>query len=90
MTQRDDVFALGTILYELARGGVLFDGLPDEEIIERLRDRRFPDLSGIPSPLRGVIVKCWTGTDYTARDASRELGKLSPRPLPPHVKFCSA
>ncbi|SPO04503.1 related to vesicular transport-associated repeat protein Tb-291 [Cephalotrichum gorgonifer] len=73
ITQRDDVFALGMVLYELARGNLLFEGLTDDEIYHRLERRQFPDLSIIPMPLRGVIEKCWTVPEYTALHALREL-----------------
>ena len=73
-SQRHDVFALGTVMYELARGELLFEGLEDGEICGRLERREFPDLSDLPMPLRDVIMKCWMAPGYTARDALNELG----------------
>ncbi|KAI2084643.1 hypothetical protein LOZ36_004654 [Ophidiomyces ophidiicola] len=76
--EQNDVFALGTLLYELDQGRLLFDGLSDGEIDARLRKRQFPDLSMISLPLRSVIEKCWTLPGYQASDALRELGMLCP------------
>ncbi|KAL2755765.1 hypothetical protein ACRALDRAFT_2034779 [Sodiomyces alcalophilus JCM 7366] len=79
LAQRDDVFALGTVMYEIACGKLLFEGLEDWEIHERLAKREFPDLSGIPTLLRDVIEKCWTEPEYTAKDALADLdAKASP------------
>ena len=74
-TEQEDIFALGTVLYELDRGELLFKGMSREEIYMRLRDRQFPDLSMVSLPLRGVIEKCWTVPGYKASDALKELGK---------------
>jgi serine/threonine protein kinase len=74
-SERDDVFALGTVLYELDRGERLFDGKSDQEIRQYLRNKLFPDLSLVPSPLRQVIGKCWKTPDYKTSKALIELGK---------------
>jgi len=74
-SERDDVFALGTMLYELDRVERLFDGKNDQEIRQCLRNKQFPDLSLVSSPLRHVIEKCWKTPDYKASDALIELGK---------------
>ena len=75
--KQDDVFALGTVLYEMYGGALLFDGLSDGEIRSRFLERRFPDLSDVEMPLRGVIEKCWTASGYTAAEAASELGMTS-------------
>ena len=76
VTQQHDIFALGSLMYELARGEVLFEGLEDEEIYNRLERKKFPDISDLPMPLKGVIEKCWLDPAYTAQDALRDLGTL--------------
>ncbi|KAI9756064.1 MAG: hypothetical protein M4579_004034 [Chaenotheca gracillima] len=73
ITEQDDVFALGTVLYELDRGQLLFDGMSHEEIRKRLRDRQLPDLSMVALPLRDVIEKCWKVPEYKASDALKDL-----------------
>ena len=72
---RDDIFALGTVLYEIHRGERLFNGKTDQEISRYLRNKQFPDLSLVPSPLREVIEKCWTVPGYKASEALIELGE---------------
>jgi serine/threonine protein kinase len=57
-SERDDVFALGTVLYELDRGERLFDGKSDQKIRQCLCNKQFPDLSLVSSLLRRVIKKC--------------------------------
>lgn len=79
-TQRDDVFALGSVMHELARGGLLFEGLDDGEVCGRLERREFPVLSGLPAPLGDVVLKCWAAPGYTARDALDELGAPGVKP----------
>lgn len=75
-SEKDDIFALGTVLYELNRGELLFNGKSDQEITQYLRNRQFPDLSLVSSPLRQVIEKCWRSPeDYKASNAVIELGK---------------
>ena len=76
VTQQHDVFALGSLMYELVRGELLFEGLEDEEIYNRLERKEVPDISELPMPLRGVIEKCWLDPTYTAQDALRDLGTL--------------
>ena len=75
--KQDDVFALGTVLYEMYSGALLFNGLSDGEIRSRFLERRFPDLSDVEMPLRGVIEKCWTMPGYTAAEPASELGMTS-------------
>ncbi|KAL9125799.1 MAG: hypothetical protein Q9217_005054 [Psora testacea] len=74
--EQDDVFALGTVLYELHHGERLFNGKSDQEIRQCLRKKHFPDLSMVSPPLRQVIEKRWKIPHYKASDALNELGPL--------------
>ncbi|WEW54769.1 hypothetical protein PRK78_000194 [Emydomyces testavorans] len=80
-TEQDDIFALGTVLYELDRGQLLFEGMSRNEIYTRLRDKNFPDLSMISLPLRNIIEKCWKESEYKASDALKELESRPLRPI---------
>jgi serine/threonine protein kinase len=73
-TAEDDIFALGTVLYELDCGKRLFEGQSSRDIYRHLRDLEFPDLSMAPLPLRDIIKKCWSLPGYKASDALTELG----------------
>ena len=74
---QDDIFALGTVLYQLDSGKQLFEGQGSQDIYRHLRDREFPDLSMVPLPLRHIIEICWTLPGYNASDALVELGMFS-------------
>lgn len=54
-----DIYALGVILYELATGGVPFDGESSQEIIMKHLTTD-PDLSMLAPPLREVIGRALT------------------------------
>ncbi|KAK2789237.1 hypothetical protein FQN52_006329 [Onygenales sp. PD_12] len=67
--KKDDIFSLGTVLYEFVRGERLFRGLSDEEVVRRFKEKRFPDLDDVSMPVRGVIERCWNKDGYTASEA---------------------
>jgi hypothetical protein len=71
--KENDIFALGTVLYELSVRKRLFDGQSSQYIYRHLGDREFPDLSTVPLPLRDIINKCWSLLGYQASDALVEI-----------------
>ena len=73
-TKDEDIFALGTVLYELGSMKRLFEGQSSQYIYRHLRDREFPDLSTVPLPLRYLITKCWSLPGYQASEALVEMG----------------
>ena len=56
-TVQDDLFALGSVLYELSIGSVLYATLKDEEVIRRYNAKRFPPVGHLP--MGKIITNCW-------------------------------
>lgn len=56
---RDDLFALGVMLYEIAVGSRIWEGKDDREVTKLYEKGEFPDLEGIQARLARVIKKCW-------------------------------
>ncbi len=58
---RTDIFALGTVMYEMAAGRKAFEGSLQTQVMDAIVTRDL-DLasrqSGIPTPLQGVIKRC--------------------------------
>ncbi|WEW60304.1 hypothetical protein PRK78_005789 [Emydomyces testavorans] len=71
---RDDIFALGSTLYELYFEKRLFEGQTSDCIRQNLREGEYPELSAVALPLRNVIKNCWFHREYTASMALTELG----------------
>ena len=69
-TIKSDLFALGSVLYELVVGQYPYESL-DDMIIESLyRQGRFPSVQGI---LFGkIILRCWTARFQSASDILRD------------------
>jgi hypothetical protein len=70
ITTVSEIFALGSALYYMVTGHDVFPelgyGRGRAEIIEHLRERKFPDTNELPV-LRSVITKCWNlEYDYMA------------------------
>jgi serine/threonine protein kinase len=69
----EEVFAMGTLHYEVFFAEKLFHGLTDGQIRRNIAEGKFPDLSAVPLPLRKVISDCWRGRGHTVREAMAEL-----------------
>lgn len=73
-TEKDDIFALGILLYELAMYTQIYASLSRPEVVELLVCRDFPTLEAIESPdVRTSIRKCW---DEEYEDANGVLEDL--------------
>lgn len=70
----DDIFALGSVLYELYFEKRLFEDQTSRQIRQNLCEGKYPSLSTVRLPLGNVIRKCWTRRGYAAREALSELG----------------
>jgi serine/threonine protein kinase len=58
-TEKDDIFALGTVLYEISTGQRLYADKSDGEIRDLFHKHIFPDLAPVAIPAaRVAIEKC--------------------------------
>jgi serine/threonine protein kinase len=63
-TVQDDLFALGSVLYELSTGSVPYATLEDKEVIRRYSDKIFPPVDHLP--MGKIITNCWNDSyQYT-------------------------
>ncbi|KAM7191167.1 Protein kinase-like domain containing protein [Rhypophila sp. PSN 637] len=59
-TVQDDLFALGSLLYELVTRTRPYQGLEGNEVGGLYRDGKFPPVDRLA--IGSVILKCWAGT----------------------------
>jgi eukaryotic-like serine/threonine-protein kinase len=67
-----DIYALGIMLYEMATGGVPFDGESSQEIIMKHLTAD-PDLSRVTSPVREVVARALAKNPATRSSDVREM-----------------
>ncbi|KAK4241940.1 kinase-like domain-containing protein [Achaetomium macrosporum] len=75
-----DLFALGSVLYEITTGQAPYNGLDDTEIRDLYRKGRFPETAFLGA-IGAVIEKCWQGKYGGARDIVQALQGIAPIPL---------
>lgn len=73
LSVRDDIFALGTILYEINSGQLLWRDLDDSEIQSRFVKRQYPEFVGMPIALRSIIIRCWMGRYASVDEVVQDL-----------------
>jgi len=73
-TVQDDLFALGSVLYELSTGSVPYATLEDEEVIRRYSDKIFPPVHHLP--MGKIITNCWNDTYQGTNELLFDLQKL--------------
>lgn len=77
-TEIDDLFALGTVIYEIAAGNLLYANKSSKEIRNLLKIREFPDLEAFPANVRKVIKKCWANEYQSAEEVIFDLNTTYP------------
>ena len=75
-TEKDDIFALGTVLYEISVGHRLYADKSDREINQLFQKREFPDLTSLGPQMRDLIQKCWLDQYGDAEEIVRDLGEI--------------
>ncbi|PGH09019.1 serine/threonine protein kinase [Helicocarpus griseus UAMH5409] len=75
-TVKQELFALGTVLFEISIGTKLFPDATSRDIRKRFEHRDYPDLSVVTHPnVRRVIRKCWDSEYENAEEVLRDLSK---------------
>jgi serine/threonine protein kinase len=75
-TEVDDLFALGTVIYEIYVGHQMFSGQSSREIRKLMLQRTFPDLESIgniPPGVKVVVRKCWAAEYCSANELLRDI-----------------
>ncbi|WEW54623.1 hypothetical protein PRK78_000043 [Emydomyces testavorans] len=72
-TKMDDIFALGTLIYEITVGHQLYPDKQSRDIRLLLRARKFPSLDNIPPKVQAVIEKCWQEKYESADQVLQDL-----------------
>jgi serine/threonine protein kinase len=76
---KDDIFALGTALYEIGTGQTLYKGKSDKEIAALFRSHTYPDLQQLSPPRLGEIIRrCWSERYADAEQVVCDLSKVLP------------
>jgi serine/threonine protein kinase len=88
-TEKDDLFALGTALYEISTGQLLYHDLDEGDITTRFSERDYPDMALVPPALQQIIVRCWSEKYTSADEVARDLERLeaSSRCLPSGISL---
>jgi serine/threonine protein kinase len=72
-TEKDDLFALGTVLFEISTCQQLYQDKSDSEIRDLFAKQIFPDLAPVAVGVHLVIKKCWKGGYNSAEGVSRDM-----------------
>ena len=70
-TERSDVFALGSTLFEMITGSPPYSSESYKDVLRFYKGMSFPDVSKLP--LGHVIAKCWKGQFDTASRVAEAL-----------------
>lgn len=72
---RTDVFALGSVIYQIMTGSPPYHGLTEHEVELLYKKGEFPGLANLESlgMIGQLILRCWTKDDYSARAAVEDI-----------------
>ncbi|RDL37509.1 Uncharacterized protein BP5553_04942 [Venustampulla echinocandica] len=73
---RDDLFALGAVLYEIAVGSRIWESKDDRNVTKLYETGELPDLQGIEARLARVIKKCWKDQYESADEIQANYAQL--------------
>lgn len=73
-TEKDDIFALGMVFYEVATLEIVWGENSHPEILEFIKERRFPPLQAVhDAKLKSIIQKCWLGQYSSIMEVKEDL-----------------
>jgi len=67
-----EVFAVGSLIYEISTGKRPYDGIEDDEVESLFRQKVFPTTTDVY--LSGIIKKCWLGDFKSVAEISKNVG----------------
>lgn len=71
---KSDIFALGTVLYEINVGHRLYAEKRDAEVYKLFQRQQFPDTTRLVGSLRIVIERCWRDQYSSAEEVKFNEG----------------
>lgn len=71
---KDDLFALGSVIYEMSTRKRPYDGKNDEEVRQLYKEGKLPDVLGIE--LGNIINKCWHADYESAAEVLVDIRKV--------------
>jgi serine/threonine protein kinase len=78
-TIKDDLFSLGSTIYNILTGERPYQEVPSDEVRRRYQAREFSDVSKIP--YGEIIERCWRGEINTAQEIVDYVGKIILYPI---------
>ncbi len=72
ISQRSELFALGSTIYEIMTGFKPYKGLSDEEVRAAFIKGHYPDLESLVA-FKSVIAKCWRQSYLNADEVLRDV-----------------
>jgi hypothetical protein len=77
LSVQGDLFAFGSVLYEIMTGHAPYNGLPDEEIRTRYSKGEFPNTEFLQA-IGSIIRKCWQGRYSGCETVIRDIRGIFP------------
>ncbi|KAL2753134.1 hypothetical protein ACRALDRAFT_1083579 [Sodiomyces alcalophilus JCM 7366] len=75
-----ELFALGSAIFEITEWKVPYDGIPEPQIVQLVYSDKLSFISE-DNPARDIIDRCWHEKYDTAETILKELGEMQPRQL---------
>ncbi|KAE8440514.1 hypothetical protein EG329_007411 [Mollisiaceae sp. DMI_Dod_QoI] len=70
-TFQDDLFSLGSVLYELSEGSVPYALLKDKDVVRLYSVKKFPPVGNLP--MGKIIANCWNESYQSADEVLLDL-----------------